>query len=161
VSCTGCAQKDAIIAQLHGELAGKRRKIAKLERDLAETRGEGEVPDLLAPHVHEIGAYWRDRCGHERAKIDGRRYRAVRARLVEGARASKATTPEARLEEAKAEIREAIDGAAAAPNVNERTGERYDDLELICRNQSKLDSFRARAPKSSADDIRSKLIGGA
>lgn len=42
------------------------------------------------------------------------------------------------------QIRQGIDGAAVAAHVSEN-GVTHDDIELICRNGSKLDSFIARA----------------
>jgi hypothetical protein len=138
---------------VHGAIAGLtalRREAALAERQLAELRGE-TGRDELAPRVHEIGAYWRERCNHPRAKIDGKRYRAVRARLAQRER-------DESVDDRVAYIKQAIDGAAAAPNVSD-TGERYDDLELICRNESKLDSFAARAPKPDAGNLERKLIG--
>jgi multidrug resistance efflux pump len=144
--CPQCAELRAEVEQLERELRGRRRTILNLQRNLAEARGETANSDEYAPLVHELFDYWRRTCGHERAKLDGKRYRAVRARLVEGS--------------SPAEIREAIDGAAAAPNRHDRTGEPYDDLELICRNQAKLDSFRKRAPKvDGAGEVMRKLIG--
>lgn len=148
--CPTCAELAAENEQLKREATGRRRRIAHLERQLAEARGE-TGPDPLAPLVHEVGAYWREKCNHPRAKIDGRRYRAVRARLVHRGRDT--------LDERVAYIKQAIDGAAAAPNRNERTGEAYDDLELICRNEPKLDSFAARAPKADVGELERKLIG--
>jgi hypothetical protein len=81
---------------------------------------------------------WRERCGHDRARLTRDRAAKVKARLREG------YTPE--------EIGQAIDGAAARPFVKE--GHRYDDLELICRNGSKLEDFMARAGAHSGDHAR-------
>jgi hypothetical protein len=148
--CPTCAELLAENEQLKHEATGRRRRIANLERQLVEARGEIGV-DPLAPLVHEIGAYWRDKCGHPKAKIDGKRYRAVRARLVQRG--------DDELAERVAYIKRAIDGAAAAPNVNDQTGERYDDLALICRDEPKLDSFVARAPKGDGGELEAKLIG--
>lgn len=153
----GCDRCAPLVAELRGEITqlrreatGRRARIVNLEAKLAEARGEVGV-DPLAPLVHEAGAYWRERCGHPKAKMDGKRYRAVRARLLE------ADSPREGLEH----IKRGVDGAAAAPNVNERTGERYDDLELICRSAVKLDSFVKRAPAVGGLSLEQKLIGPA
>lgn len=74
--------------------------------------------------------FWRVRCGHEQAKATTERIGKIRARRNEG------YTDE--------QIREAIEGAARGAFVN-AAGKRFDDIELICRNGSKLESFIERA----------------
>lgn len=74
--------------------------------------------------------YWKARCRHPGAKATRDRRQKVAARLREG------YTPD--------DIRTAIDGAAIGAFVND-AGTRFDDLELICRNGSKLESFIERA----------------
>jgi uncharacterized phage protein (TIGR02220 family) len=81
--------------------------------------------------VSELFAYWQERCGHPHAKLTDDRRAKIRARLREG------YTVE--------QIRAAIDGAAKAATVDDDTGRRYDDIELICRKGSKLEDFIARA----------------
>jgi hypothetical protein len=85
---------------------------------------------LDAHAVADLFAYWQQQCNHAKAKLSPERRRAIGARLREGG------TPE--------EIRTAIEGAARAAHVNDQ-GQRFDDIELICRNRSKLESFIARA----------------
>lgn len=85
--------------------------------------------------ARELFAYWQERCRHPQAKPTRDRLRKVVARLREG------YTPE--------QIREAIDGAAVAAFVDEK-GKRFDDLELICRNGSKLESFIERGQLATA-----------
>jgi hypothetical protein len=75
-------------------------------------------------------AYWQVKTDHRSAKPSPERIRAVVSRLRDGY--------------SESEIRKAIDGAAAAPYVNQESGHRYDDLTLICRNGSKLEDFIAR-----------------
>lgn len=74
--------------------------------------------------------YWRTTCGHPSSKPTRDRLAKIRARRAEGYSSD--------------EIRKAIDGAARGAFVDER-GKRFDDIELICRNGSKLESFVARA----------------
>lgn len=79
----------------------------------------------------QVFEYWRRVLGHPTAKQTPERAKAVKARLREG------YTVE--------QICAAIDGCRASPfhcGENER-GQRYDDLTLICRNGSKLESFIA------------------
>jgi hypothetical protein len=84
--------------------------------------------------------YWKLRCGHPTAKPTRERRQKVVARLREGY--------------TEAEIRRGIDGAAAAAFVND-SGKRFDDLELICRNGSKLESFieRAAVPPARSGNV--------
>lgn len=79
--------------------------------------------------VGRIFAYWQERCDHKQAKLTPDRTRAILARLKEGY--------------TEAEVRKAIEGAAVAAFVND-DGHKYDDLTLICRNGSKLESFISR-----------------
>lgn len=78
----------------------------------------------------ELFGYWQERCAHKSAMPTRDRLAKIRARLNEG------YTEE--------QIRTAIDGAARAAYVND-AGKRFDDIELICRNGSKLESFIDRA----------------
>lgn len=80
--------------------------------------------------ARELFAYWQQRCNHPKAKPGRDRLAKVKARLAEG------YTPE--------DIRTAIDGAAVGAHVND-DGQRFDDLELICRSGSKLELFMSRA----------------
>lgn len=80
--------------------------------------------------ARELFSYWQTKC-RPAAKPVAKRMAAVHARLAEG------YTVE--------QIRAAIDGAAIAPFIGD-DGRRHDDLELICRNGVKLDSFIGRRP---------------
>ena len=81
--------------------------------------------------AQRLFTYWQEQCQHQRAKMTPERGRCIVARLKEGY--------------SEADIRSAIDGAARAAHVNDETGQRYDDITLICRNGSKLESFIARS----------------
>lgn len=89
---------------------------------------------------NELFSHWVGTCGHPHAKFTRDRRQKVRARLREG------YTPE--------QIRHAIDGAARNAFVND-AGKRFDDLELICRNGSKLEDFIGRAGPTQAAPVRS------
>lgn len=80
--------------------------------------------------VAELFAHWQTVCQHPQAKPTPERLRAIRARLRDGYTA--------------AQVRQAIDGAARHPFIDQR-GKRHDDLTLICRNGSKLEDFADRA----------------
>lgn len=95
--------------------------------DSVESPPRPDAPTI----IRDLFAYWQDRCRHPNAKMTRERTAKVGARLREG------YTPE--------QIRDAIDGAQRGAFVND-DGKRFDDLELICRSGSKLESFIARAP---------------
>jgi hypothetical protein len=125
----------------HGAIAGLGRAAPRSGPDRNASSptpaAKPPPPTELAPKIHEIAAYWRERCNHPKAKLDPKRYRAVRARLI-------CRDQDESVDDRVAYIKQAIDGAAHAALVNERTGEPYNDLELICRNEVKLDSFARR-----------------
>lgn len=100
---------------------------ARAEKGHKPTRPTRDERPLVARQLFE---YWQEKCRYPRAKFGPERRAKVLARLREG------YTPE--------QIRQAIDGAARAAFVNDQ-GKRFDDLELICRNGSKLEDFMDRA----------------
>lgn len=108
-----------------------------VEQDIEKTSSSlVDVPD----QVDEIFREWQEECHHPQAKLSPERRRAIQARLREGA--------------TREEFRAAIAGAARAAHVNDN-GQRFDDIELICRNRVKFDSFIARAtavPQTSERD---------
>jgi hypothetical protein len=102
----------------------------ELDGELSEPQ---KVPTSKASEVREVFDAWRSKLEHPSAKLDAKRHRAVEARLREGYTV--------------AELVEAVEGCAASAwhrGQNDR-GVAYDDLELICRNASKVDMFRALA----------------
>lgn len=103
----------------------ERRKVTEL-RKLLEDKAVGTD---FAPEIQAAFDYWRRRCNHERAKLGTERANAVKARLKSG--------------HTLLEVFRAIDGAAFDAFVSE-SGKRYDELELICRNEVKFDGFEAR-----------------
>lgn len=154
--CSSCAAAVERAEQLEGDLQGIEREVrgyrqknAALRRELAEARKS----HALRPLAVALFVYWRDRTGkHPRLTVFGdKREKAVLDRLDEMIRAG--ATPA----EAAAKIRKAIDGAVADAFVSD-SGKRFDDLELICRDASKLDSFasRAAAAQTARDAERAK-----
>lgn len=92
--------------------------------------GEAKASPVERPSiVADLFAYWQTTTGHPQAKLTKDRRAKIEARLREGYTAE--------------QIRKAIDGAARAAFVNE-SGKRFDDIELICRSGSKLESFIER-----------------
>lgn len=79
--------------------------------------------------------HWQRVHGHPNAKLDGKRRRAIERALKS---------------HGEAMVRAAIDGCAKSPfhkGQNDR-GQVYDDLTLILRDASKIESFAALAPSS-------------
>lgn len=112
---------------------------------------EGKGEDLEALSISstagdEVFAYWREKFGiAAHAKFKGKRRKAVLARL-------KDYSPE--------QLRQAIDGCALTPhNMGENDrGERYIDLELICRDVEHVERFMANAldppkPRGKANGV--------
>jgi hypothetical protein len=89
-----------------------------------------EQHDSRSEDDRAIFDYWAEQCRHPGAKPTKDRLAKIRSRRNEGYTVD--------------EIHQAIDGAAKAAHVND-AGRRFDDIELICRNGSKLESFIGRA----------------
>lgn len=88
--------------------------------------------------ARDLFAYWQQQCRHPSAVLDGKRRGAIESRLRDGFTVS--------------QIQSAIRGAAKAPYVDPN-GKRFDDIELICRNASKLESFIERDTAASTNVI--------
>lgn len=111
------------------------------KKDASHPTSSASRPDTDDRHrvSRELFDYWRHACGHRDALPSKDRLSAIGARLREGYR--------------EQDIRRAIDGAARAPFVN-ANGKHFDELELICRNGSKLEDFMARAGGGEPDSAR-------
>lgn len=139
----------AAVAGNDFELA--RVSIAGIHSRLVNRNAQGALPGIEAPAervkrdegrqhaVVRLFAYWQARCDHKAAKLTPERARAIMSRLRDGY--------------SEGELRKAIDGAAVAAYVNEDNGHRFDDLTLICRNGSKLESFINRGVKATGDVV--------
>lgn len=95
-----------------------------------------EAPRPKAPSdVETVFEFWRATSGHAKAKLDSKRERAVRDRLKDGYSVD--------------DLKQAIVGCSKTPHnqgQNDR-GERYDLLELICRDAAHVDRFMRNAEK--------------
>lgn len=89
--------------------------------------------------------HWKRVMGHPKALLDPKRKRAVQARLDEG------RTPE--------DLMLAVDGCARTPhNMGENDRhQRFDDLELICRNGPQVERFMRNATGPPATARREHL----
>jgi hypothetical protein len=132
----------AIAAVASGRIEVAREMVAAAQIRLQGDQ-QGELPgiDVPAPRAENNRAaavrlftYWQERCNHRSAKLTPERATCIMARLRDGY--------------SEGEIRKAIDGAATAAFVSE-SGQRFDDITLVCRNGSKLESFIERGIKAS------------
>jgi hypothetical protein len=89
--------------------------------------------------------YWQKACDKPRAKPVPTRIDPIIRRLREGY--------------TEAEIRKAIDGVAAAPFTS-KEGTVYDDLELICRDGTKLEAFIRRGESVTGSIIVDQASSG-
>ena len=140
--------RESVISELANAIAAVARGDDDIAREivaalahLMASRTQTEIPGIGAARaamtaemvrrsaVGRLFAFWQDRCDHKQAKLTPDRTRCIIARLKEGY--------------TETEIRKAIEGAGVAAFVND-DGQKYDDLTLICRNGSKLESFIAR-----------------
>lgn len=139
-TCSRCTE-------LERENAELREQLVTLEAKLKDT--DASAP---TPVVQDLFQYWQERTGHTRAKLDAKRKRAIANRLKDGYTAD--------------EIRQAINGAANFPYVVDgqrrssgQVRERFDDIELVCRNASNLERFGRLGVGTIRRNVESKLVG--
>jgi hypothetical protein len=126
------------------ELASSQDEVASSPHELASSPGEIKKEHIKkepnkkqkalsssngSTVVLEVFSYWQQALDKPKALLTSERERAIQARLREG------YSPDT--------IKQAIDGCRASPfhrGQNDR-GQPYDDLTLICRSGSKLESF--------------------
>lgn len=136
MGCSECERTRAAAAidiqNLQADVMAKNRQIGKLKAELEEHIGRSP----LSADINEICEAWRTKCGHPKAKtpLNGARALKVKARLGD-----KFT---------KDDLLQAVEGASKFPYVvNGRRSqageshERFDDLELICRNEKQVEGF--------------------
>lgn len=161
-SCSRCTDCDRLRAELERErsrfhalsidfenaqtdLIAKRRQVAALQREINRQAGVEKFDN----EVQLVFNYWRRVCNHPRAKLGEKRRKVLLARLREGFTV--------------AQLQAAVDGASVGAFVKD--GRRYDDLELICRDEVKLESFIARwehapPPLRFPDSAQHGLVDG-
>lgn len=105
-------------------------------KDLSSVDSAGADPTAAGPE-REVFEHWRKvMAKSDRTAFDDKRRRAVKGRLGDGYSAE--------------DLKRAVDGCAKTPHnigQNDR-GERFDDLELICRDAAHVDRFirNAKSP---------------
>jgi hypothetical protein len=95
----------------------------------------------IHPHpVREIFEYWQRVMAHPRAILNNKRQRVITARLREGYRVP--------------DIKRAIDGCQQSAWHQGKNPDHkvFDDIELICRDGSKLEQFQARLAEQCQQD---------
>jgi hypothetical protein len=117
------------IIKLERSLAALKAQIARSTTDSAEGRMATAISRYYVERLKK-GKGW---------KFGEKRRKAVIARLKEG------YEPEF--------ICRAIDGIAIGANQNRDTGVRYDDLELVCRDEVYLDRFHELAERNNAPTL--------
>jgi uncharacterized phage protein (TIGR02220 family) len=101
-----------------------------LDTDTEEIRRDKNIKTTVPQsETLEVFDYWKLKHNHEFAKLDGKREKAIKARLKDGYTVG--------------QLCKAIDGCKIDPfsqGQNERKTV-YDDIELICRTAAKVDHF--------------------
>jgi hypothetical protein len=122
-----------MLEQAEIALRSERLKSARLKEEMAKMIATSE-------HARKVYEHWKQTCRPNARTFEGKRREKVTARLRES------YTVE--------DLCKAIDGAKKAAYVKD--GVRYDDLELICRDATKVDAFMAKADASAAAALPSK-----
>jgi hypothetical protein len=146
--CSGCSRWkqrfDALMVDLENlqtDVLAKNRQITALKAELTRAHNE----QVAEEKVQEVFDYWRKACNHPRAKLGDTRHKAIRGRLREGY-----SIPALKL---------AIDGAKVGAFVSD--GKRYDDIELICRDEVKVEAFIAKGEAAFRfEDSKAYLADG-
>lgn len=177
-ACAECAANLDSRIEAERQLRAIERKLTIAYANEARLKTELEKQRLDTPEgrvAKAIGRYWITRCGKGvRTKVKDSRLKAIIARLREGydpsyiaraidgaAAAASTSEPETQrlaliktLEEA---IRRVDDSTAAELRALYKDAMRsavvYDELELICRNEVKLESFYERAERVNAPTL--------
>lgn len=97
-------------------------------------------PDGPTSDVEAVFSYWQAKRGHDRAKLDEKRKKAIKARFKDGYTVG--------------ELCLAIDGISRSPHHMGQNDQRtvYDDIELICRTAANVDKFAKLADHGTSVD---------
>jgi hypothetical protein len=126
--CNGCHDLAAKLASRDAELDVTQEELTKAHLQIKAFKRDRENERLQDPARDQIVAifdYWRERCHHENARFDGKRFDLIKARL-------RSFTPD--------ELRMAIDGAAVDAYVDP-SGKRHDRLGLVFESAERVEDF--------------------
>lgn len=164
VACLECQRKDRELQQVHAALERALRGMDAAQRDIenleterrvqraqmGKLKAELEQQEDGAPEndtAQAVFAYWRVRCHPQAKTFKGKRRRAVLDRLREGW--------------GVLDLMRAVDGAVEGARVDEH-GHKWDELELICRDEGNLRRFMAYglAYERKIDAAMEAMCGG-
>jgi hypothetical protein len=131
VECADCERLQVALDAALMDLEAARAEVGSLRRQLGAAFSKQSKDRKQHPHYDtavRLFEFWQEECGHPRAQMGPKRERAILARLDD-------YTPR--------DIAKAVRGAAVAAYVDER-GVKHDDIELICRDEVKLEKFIER-----------------
>lgn len=121
---TKLAARDTDLDVTQEELTKALGQIKAFKRDREKER----LQDPARDEIIAIFDYWREKCHHDNARFDGKRFDLIKSRL-------KQFTPD--------ELRMAIDGAAVDAYVDQ-TGKRHDRLGLVFESAERVEDFANR-----------------
>lgn len=128
-------ERDEQLKLAERDLRGKRSLIAKLRRDEDADRRTYEHRAM----VEDVHAEWQRECKHPNSKLTAERFDAVRTLIEKGYE--------------REQFARAIAGAAYDPFTKQRRNgsiQRFDDLELVCRDGKHFEDFANRAPRRAS-----------
>ena len=132
-------EKFAAPAKSHPIQESGIREEGGLNRPVESSREDCDETAPASLPVRHVFDYWRNATEHHQAKLGDKRRKAIASRLKEGYSTD--------------ELKRAIDGCLVSPwhqgqNGNKR---KYDDIELICRDASKVDQFISLAGQQNEE----------
>lgn len=130
--CPDCEHKDDVIHQYERDLRVMKGRLTRLERN----KEADDRSNKLWPEAEQLYAWWMLATGHFRSQFSIEDFRHMRPRLKE-----KDIGPIGMLQ--------AIAGAAHEPSERPMASgriERYDSIELICRERDRTLNFQERVP---------------
>src|SRR5262245_3067349 len=109
------------------------KNVSDIKEEPAKEPAKRTSKENMSGPVSEVFTYWQRVMNHQQAKLTAERRKKIEARLKE--------------KYSVEQIKSAIDGCRSSPYHQGQNdhGTVYDDIELICRNGSKLESFIAKA----------------
>jgi hypothetical protein len=164
VACLDCQRKDRELQQAHAALERALKGLDAAQRDIENLEVERRVDRMQKAKLkaeleqqddetaentpaQAVFAYWRARCHPQAKTFKGKRRRAVLDRLREGW--------------GVLDLIRAVDGAVEGARVDEH-GHRWDELELICRDEGNLRRFMSYGLgfERKLDRAMEALMGG-